>query len=135
MFSRNNTCVLCDRENPDLFSQLAVGQSPKVSSLPSHDSNQRAVSVDHYDLRNMNGLQFMVFACADSRVCPTVVLNFRQGEAFTVRNIANMVPPYDQNLTISETLGQVEYIVVMGHSSCGGIKGLMSIKEDGTTST
>ncbi|OAY70865.1 Carbonic anhydrase, chloroplastic [Ananas comosus] len=52
----------------ELFSQLAEGQSPK----------------------------FMVFACADSRVCPSVVLNFQPGEAFTVRNIANMVPPYDQ---------------------------------------
>lgn len=37
----------------------------------------------------------MVFACADSRVCPSVVLNFQPGEAFTIRNIANMVPPYD----------------------------------------
>ncbi|RRT34774.1 hypothetical protein BHE74_00058596 [Ensete ventricosum] len=66
----------------------------------------------------------MVFACADSRVCPSVVLDFQPGEAFTVRNIANMVPPYDQ----------VENIVVIGHSRCGGIKGLMSIKEDGTSS-
>lgn len=41
-------------------------------------------------------MQFMVFACADSRVCPSVVLNFQPGEAFTIRNIANMVPPYDQ---------------------------------------
>ncbi|CAL9117029.1 unnamed protein product [Musa acuminata var. zebrina] len=134
-------------ENPDLFSQLAVGQSPK----------------------------FMVFACADSRVCPSVVLNFQPGEAFTVRNIANMVPPYDQVSSVCSLHHQlflsliaayappftslsvvflqtkysgvgaaieyavlnlkVEYIVVMGHSSCGGIKGLMSIKEDGTTST
>ncbi|THU62079.1 hypothetical protein C4D60_Mb01t01380 [Musa balbisiana] len=102
-------------ENPDLFSQLAVGQSPK----------------------------FMVFACADSRVCPSVVLNFQPGEAFTVRNIANMVPPYDQikysgvgaAIEYAVLNLKVEYIVVIGHSSCGGIKGLMSIKEDGTTST
>ncbi|RZR98751.1 hypothetical protein BHM03_00028216 [Ensete ventricosum] len=54
----------------DLFADLKEGQSPK----------------------------FMVFACADSRVCPSVVLNFQPGEAFTIRNIANMVPPYDQVL-------------------------------------
>ncbi|URD75013.1 carbonic anhydrase, partial [Musa troglodytarum] len=102
-------------ENPDLFSQLAAGQSPK----------------------------FMVFACADSRVCPSVVLDFQPGEAFTVRNIANIVPPYDQTkysgvgaaIEYAVLHLKVEYIVVMGHSSCGGIKGLMSIKEDGTTST
>ncbi|RRT33783.1 hypothetical protein B296_00054994 [Ensete ventricosum] len=56
------------RKKTDLFADLKEGQSPK----------------------------FMVFACADSRVCPSVVLNFQPGEAFTIRNIANMVPPYDQ---------------------------------------
>lgn len=40
-------------------------------------------------------MQFMVFACSDSRVCPSHILNFQPGEAFVVRNIANMVPPFD----------------------------------------
>jgi len=42
--------------------------------------------------------QFMVFACSDSRVCPSHVLDFQPGEAFVVRNVANIVPPYDQVL-------------------------------------
>lgn len=42
------------------------------------------------------GMQFMVFACADSRVCPSVTLGFQPGEAFTIRNIANMVPAFDK---------------------------------------
>jgi len=43
----------------------------------------------------------MVFACSDSRVCPSHVLDFQPGDAFVVRNIANMVPPFDKvnNLT------------------------------------
>lgn len=41
-------------------------------------------------------MQFLVFACSDSRVCPSHILNFQPGEAFSVRNIANMVPPFDQ---------------------------------------
>ncbi|XP_065016876.1 carbonic anhydrase 2 isoform X1 [Musa acuminata AAA Group] len=103
------------RNDPTLFSQLAQGQSPK----------------------------FLVFACADSRVCPSVVLSFQPGEAFIVRNIANMVPPYDQTrysgvgaaVEYAVVHLKVEYIVVIGHSRCGGIKGLMSMKEDGTTSS
>ncbi|XP_028754388.1 carbonic anhydrase 2 isoform X1 [Neltuma alba] len=102
-------------KNPDLFGNLAKGQSPK----------------------------FLVFACSDSRVCPSHVLNFQPGEAFVVRNIANMIPPYDKT-KYSGTGAAIEYavlhlkvenIVVIGHSYCGGIKGLMSIPEDGTTSS
>jgi carbonic anhydrase len=37
----------------------------------------------------------MVVACADSRVCPTSILGLQPGDAFTVRNIANLVPPYE----------------------------------------
>ncbi|RZR87959.1 hypothetical protein BHM03_00015454, partial [Ensete ventricosum] len=114
--------------NPTLFSQLAQGQSPKVTQLPLDVLEAFTHSL------------FLVFACADSRVCPSVVLSFQPGEAFIVRNIANMVPPYDQSIKIrpdyiSVSVWQVEFIVVIGHSRCGGIKGLMSMKEDGTTSS
>ncbi|KAH0455770.1 hypothetical protein IEQ34_015802 [Dendrobium chrysotoxum] len=77
-------------ENLDHYQNLAQGQSPK----------------------------FMVIACADSRVCPSKILGFQPGEAFTVRNVANLVPPY-----------QVSNILVVGHSCCGGIRALMSMKQ------
>ncbi|KEH20012.1 putative carbonic anhydrase [Medicago truncatula] len=102
-------------KKPELYGELAKGQSPK----------------------------FLVFACSDSRVCPSYVLNFQPGEAFVVRNIANMVPPYDKS-KYSGTGAAIEYavvhlkvenIVVIGHSCCGGIKGLMSIPDDGTTAS
>ncbi|KAK7252372.1 hypothetical protein RIF29_36271 [Crotalaria pallida] len=102
-------------KNPDLYGELAKGQSPK----------------------------FMVFACSDSRVCPSHILDFQPGEAFVVRNIANMVPPYDKTkysgagaaIEYAVLHLKVENIVVIGHSCCGGIKGLMSIPDDGTTAS
>ncbi|KAL9226333.1 hypothetical protein vseg_002160 [Gypsophila vaccaria] len=102
-------------KNPALFGELAKTQAPK----------------------------FLVFACSDSRVCPSHILDFQPGEAFVVRNIANMVPPFDQT-KFSGTGAAIEYavlhlkvenIVVIGHSCCGGIKGLMSLADDGSTST
>lgn len=102
-------------KNPALYGELAKGQWPK----------------------------FMVFACSDSRVCPSHVLDFQPGEAFMVRNVANMVPPYDQ-VKYSGVGAAVEYavlhlkvenIVVIGHSCCGGIKGLMSFTFEGPNST
>ncbi|XP_024466559.1 carbonic anhydrase 2 isoform X2 [Populus trichocarpa] len=102
-------------KNPDLYGALAKGQSPK----------------------------FMVFACSDSRVCPSHILNFQPGEAFMIRNIANMVPPYDKTkysgvgaaIEYAVLHLKVENIVVIGHSCCGGIKGLMSIPDDGSTAS
>ncbi|XP_075634327.1 beta carbonic anhydrase 1, chloroplastic isoform X2 [Castanea sativa] len=102
-------------KNPALYGELAKGQSPK----------------------------FMVFACSDSRVCPSHVLDFQPGEAFMVRNVANLVPPYDKAkyagvgsaIEYAVLHLKVEYIVVIGHSACGGIKGLLSFPFDGTSST
>lgn len=100
-------------KDPALYSKLAQGQSPK----------------------------FLVFACSDSRVCPSHILNFQPGEAFVVRNIANMIPPFDKTkytgvgaaIEYAVLHLKVENILVIGHSCCGGIKGLMSITDDGTT--
>ncbi|KAL1357040.1 carbonic anhydrase, chloroplastic isoform X2 [Arachis duranensis] len=102
-------------KNPALYGELAKGQAPK----------------------------FMVFACSDSRVCPSHVLDFQPGEAFVVRNVANIVPPYDQT-KYAGAGSAIEYavlhlkvseIVVIGHSACGGIKGLLSFPYDGAYST
>ncbi|KAF8044193.1 hypothetical protein BT93_A2239 [Corymbia citriodora subsp. variegata] len=79
--------------------------------------------------------EFMVIACADSRVCPSVILGMEPGEAFMVRNVANLVPPFESGP--SETNAALEFavnslkvknILVIGHSCCGGIHALMSME-------
>ncbi|KAG2678916.1 hypothetical protein I3843_11G026400 [Carya illinoinensis] len=85
--------------------------------------------------------KFLVFACSDSRVSPSIILNFRPGDAFMVRNIANLVPAFDQ-LRYSGVGAVIEYavsvlevpnILIIGHSRCGGIQRLMTHPEDGST--
>ena len=74
----------------------------------------------------------MVISCCDSRVHVTSIFGADQGEFFIHRNIANLVPPYNPDGEYHGTSAAVEYavtalrvahIVVMGHSSCGGVKG------------
>ncbi|XBI03037.1 hypothetical protein VPH35_131509 [Triticum aestivum] len=80
---------------------------------------------------------YMLFACADSRVCPSVTLGLEPGEAFTVRNIGAMVPCYCKNkhtgvgsaIEYAVCALKVKVIVVIGHSRCGGIKALLSLKD------
>ena len=82
---------------------LAEGQSPKV----------------------------MVIACSDSRIDPSIVFDAGPGEMFVVRNVANLVPPFEVGglrhgvsaaLEFAVTQLKVSEIVVMGHGSCGGVK-------------
>ncbi|XP_047057112.1 carbonic anhydrase, chloroplastic-like [Lolium rigidum] len=98
-------------KNPKLFEPLKKDQSPK----------------------------YMVFACADSRVCPTLTLGLKPGEAFTVRNVAAMIPAYQKTrhcsigsaIEFAVVVLKVEYIVVIGHSRCAGIRELLSLKDKG----
>ncbi|XP_071733662.1 beta carbonic anhydrase 5, chloroplastic-like isoform X2 [Rutidosis leptorrhynchoides] len=81
--------------------------------------------------------KFMVISCADSRVCPSYILGFQPGEAFVVRNVANLVPPFENGpcetnaaLEFSVNTLEVENILVTGHSCCGGIRALMSMEDE-----
>jgi carbonic anhydrase len=83
------------------WAELAEGQSPKV----------------------------MVIACSDSRVDPSLIFDARPGEMFVVRNVANLVPPFEPDnhyhgvsaaLEFAVTQLEVEELVVMGHGFCGG---------------
>ena len=78
----------------------------------------------------------MVISCCDSRVHVTSIFGADTGEFFIHRNIANLVPPYEPDGDHHGTSATVEYavtalkvahVIVMGHSSCGGVKGCLDM--------
>jgi carbonic anhydrase len=77
----------------------------------------------------------MVIACSDSRVDPAQIFDVSPGEIFVVRNIANLVPPFELDgkrhgvsaaLEFAVTQLEVSEVVVMGHGSCGGVAAALS---------
>jgi carbonic anhydrase len=87
------------------------------------------------ELREGQHPEVMIIACSDSRVDPAQIFDTSPGEAFVVRNIANLVPPFEQGggrhgvsaaleFAVSEL--EVREIVVMGHGACGGVSAAIS---------
>ena len=75
--------------------------------------------------------EIMLIGCCDSRVSPDVIFDARPGELFVVRNVANLVPPFETGGTyhgVSAALEfgvgvlKVKHIVILGHAQCGGVK-------------
>lgn len=92
----------------EMFEKLANGQSPDV----------------------------LFITCSDSRVAPNWFASTDPGEMFVVRNIGNLVPPFDQTdhpesdhsvaaaIEFAMNNLQVSDIIICGHSGCGAIHAL-----------
>lgn len=85
-------------------------------------------------LQHAQSPELMVVACSDSRADPALLINAEPGDVFVVRNVANLIPSRDNAAEADSVMAAVEYgvkhlkvkhIVVLGHSNCGGICGLM----------
>jgi len=77
----------------------------------------------------------MVIACCDSRAAPETIFNAHPGELFVVRNVANLVPPYEPDdkrhatsaaLEFAVQALRIKHIVVLGHGRCGGISAALN---------
>ncbi|MFA5968040.1 MAG: carbonic anhydrase [Sphingomonas sp.] len=82
------------------------------------------------ELRDGQNPKAMIIACSDSRVDPSQIFDTSPGEIFVVRNVANLVPPFELDgsrhgvsaaLEFAVTQLEVEEVIVMGHGSCGGV--------------
>lgn len=94
-------------KNQELFETLKQGQNPSA----------------------------MIIACSDSRVDPAIITDCDPGDLFVVRNVANLVPPYETGgglhgvstaLEFGVCALGVKHIIVLGHSQCGGVRALMN---------
>lgn len=100
------------QENRKLFQDLAAkGQAPKL----------------------------LLIGCSDSRVDPGLIFGSQPGEMFTLRNVANLVPPYSPDESFHGTSAaiefavrrlQVEHVVVLGHAGCGGVRALVEAAQN-----
>jgi carbonic anhydrase len=107
------------------FRELYFEKSPDLyRDLLNHGQNPR----------------FAVVACSDSRVDPAIVLQTKPGDIFSVRNVAALVPPYEEDghyhgtsaaLEFAVTGLGVDHIIVIGHAHCGGIAAMVRKQEGG----
>lgn len=77
----------------------------------------------------------LVICCSDSRVDPAMVFGAAPGELFIIRNVANLVPPYQPDGDYHGTSAALEFavrvlevprIIILGHAMCGGVHALLN---------
>jgi carbonic anhydrase len=82
----------------------------------------------------------LMIACSDSRIDPSLKFGVEPGEMFIVRNVANLVPPFEPDGHAHGTSAalefavrglNIEHVIVMGHARCGGISALMKQPQAG----
>ncbi len=104
------------------FQQQHFGDNPKLADELSRGQKPLA----------------LLIGCSDSRVDPALLTDCAPGDLFMIRNVANLVPPYEPGggfhgvssaLEYAVCFLEVEHIIIMGHSQCGGINGLMGMAD------
>jgi len=99
------------KQERDFFKRLSKGQDPDV----------------------------LFMTCSDSRVDPQLVTQSGPGDLFILRNIGNIIPPFNALKDKNSTAAAIEYavmvlkvsdIIVCGHSNCGAIRALLGDEKE-----
>jgi len=99
------------KKEEDFFKRLSGGQAPEV----------------------------LFITCADSRIDPNLVTQSKPGDLFIVRNVGNIIPPYDAIRDKNSVAAAIEFavlglrvrdIIVCGHSNCGAMEALYKDEKD-----
>ncbi|MBN9287260.1 MAG: carbonate dehydratase [Gammaproteobacteria bacterium 39-13] len=92
-------------------------------------------AVMHYLAHHGQQPEIMVVACCDSRVDPALIMQCDPGDLFVVRNVANIIPPFEKDEAHHGTSAalefgiqglKVQHLIILGHSQCGGIHALLN---------
>ena len=84
------------------------------------------------------GPKTLIIGCSDSRVDPAILSGASPGEIFVVRNVANLVPPYEKGGGRHGVSAAIEFavvnlkvnnVIIFGHRQCGGIRALLFPEE------
>lgn len=73
----------------------------------------------------------LFITCSDSRINPNLITQTQPGELFILRNVGNLVPPYESRGSTAAGIEfavaslQVKDIIICGHSNCGAMKALL----------
>ena len=82
----------------------------------------------------------LFIGCADSRVVPDLLTSTLPGDLFVVRNVGNLVPPFEIDTGFHGVSAGIEFallalevkdIVICGHSHCGAIRALYQPAREG----
>jgi len=98
---------------------------------------------DHYRRLVSEGQRprTLFIGCADSRLVPSLLTGAGPGELFILRNVGNLVPPFEPDAGYHGTSAGIEFatlqlgvedIVVCGHSHCGAIAALYKPADERT---
>ena len=99
------------KKEKDFFRRLSKGQDPDV----------------------------LFMTCSDSRVDPHLVTQSGLGDLFILRNIGNIIPPFNALRDKNSTAAAIEYavmvlkvsdIIVCGHSNCGAMRALLGDEKE-----
>jgi carbonic anhydrase len=83
--------------------------------------------------------EVLFITCADARVDPNLVTQSKPGDLFIVRNVGNIIPPYDAIRDKNSVAAAIEFavlelrvadIIICGHSNCGAIQTLFQEESD-----
>lgn len=117
-----NTCYIMPKSLKELVrgyqlfrEKYAEGDNPFMKNLSEKGQSPETI----------------VVSCCDSRVDPALLLQCDPGDLFIVRNVANIVPPYEHDALHHGTSAALEFgicylkaknLIILGHSQCGGVE-------------